>query len=153
MSVFVTLKDYLTDKIEALSSVQKVYGYEPEKLSGWPAVTVTLPTMEGEFSSNAEDSRVYGFTVRVYFPLGQDIETPKTMPREQYAENVIATVLEDIANTIDTDFDLTDVTQSSNITVKFTEATDIRPIYIEMDGGWIRGAEISIRIYTEKTVV
>lgn len=152
MSVSVTLKDWLIDKIEALSSVQAVYGYEPQQFSGYPAVTVTMPTMEGQFSSNVEDQRIYGFRVQVFVPLGQDLEKPKTMTRELYAENVVSTVIEGIINAIDTDFDATAVSQSNNIISKFIEATDFIPFYVNIEGGEHRGAEITVRFVTEKIV-
>lgn len=153
MSVSVTLKDWLLDKIGSISSVQEVYGYEPDNFEGYPAVTVTLPTMEGEFASTSEDARVYAFAVRVFLPLGQDIEKPKTLPRELYAENVVATVIEEIINTVDTDFAAADVTRTSNINCLYIEATDMQPLYALIEGGWFRGAEVTIRIYTEKVVV
>jgi hypothetical protein len=153
MSVSVTLKEWLKDKIEALASVQKVYGYEPSTFDGWPAVTITLPEVDGEFASNAENSRVFAFNIRVYFPFGKDVETPKTLPREEYAENVVATVIEDILDDLDDRFAASDLGIPSDYTAKFWNATNSRPFYVETESGWVRGAEITISIYTEKTVV
>lgn len=152
MSVSVTLKNWLIDKIEGVAGVQVVYGYEPQNFTGYPAVTVTMPTMEGEFSSNVENQRIYGFTVRVYCTLGQDLEKPKTMPRELYAENIVATVIEGIIDAIDEDYSAPDVTQTQDIICKFIEATDFLPFYANVESGMHRGAEITIRFVSEKVV-
>lgn len=152
MSVSVTLKDWLIDKIEVLTTVQAVYGYEPQNFTGYPAVTVTMPTMEGQFASNVEDERIYGFRVQVFVPLGQDLEKPRTMTRELYAENLVSTVVEDIIDAIDTDFDATAITQSGAIVSKFIEATDFIPFYVNIEGGEHRGAEITIRFNTQKII-
>lgn len=153
MSVALTLRDWLKDRIESLSSVQKVYGYEPETFGGWPAVTITMPSVDGEFSSNTENSRLFSFRIQVFFPLGQDIETPSTMPREQYAENVVAECVEQITDLLDDNFIMPGAGLPSDYTVKFANATDLFPFYSESDTGWLRGAEITISIYAEKTVV
>lgn len=153
MSVSVTIKDWLIDKIESATSVQKVYGSEEINPSGWPAVMVTSTDMEGEFSSNSENSRVWAYRVLIMFMVGQDMEVPQNKTRMQYAEDVVATCIDEIIDAVDTDFDLTGVDISGNYTARYANAADCVWSYIDMEGGQARAAEITIRVYTEKTII
>lgn len=153
MSASVAIKDWLIDKIESVSSVQKVYGSEELNPAGWPAVMVTSTDMEGEFSSTSENSRVWAYRVRIMFLVGKDVEVPKTKTRMQYAEDVVATVIDGIIDAVDTDFSLNGVSIANNYTAKFANAADVAWGYIDFEAGKARTAEITIRVYTEKTVV
>jgi len=75
------------------------------------------------------------------------------MPREQYADRVVATVIDDIIDAFDTDFTAANLGLPSTYTVKYIEAADGRPFYINLENGEHRGAEITLRFYTERTVV
>ena len=151
MSVSVTLKDWLKDKIDALSTVQEVYAYMPTKFTGYPAVAILLPELTGEFSSTSTNSRVYSYRINIFVPLGQDLPNTSGKTREHYAEDLVAEVIEDIIDAVETDFDLTDVVDN-DIVCKYAEASDMRPFEIVIDNGEHLGAEITISIYTEKTV-
>lgn len=146
MSASVTIKNQIKAKIQTCSSVQQIYGYEEVNPSGWPAVMLTPGDMQGEFSSNTENSRVYAYRVLILFPLGQDMESPKTLNRLEYAENTIATVIDDIINVIDDNFVL------DGTPVLFVNAADVQWGYYPIEGGEARGAEISLRVYTEVTI-
>lgn len=150
MSASVTIKDWLIDRVEGCASVQKVYGSEEINVSGWPAVFITSSDMEGEFSSNSENSRVYSYRVLIAFMVGQDMEVPQNKTRMQYAEDVVATCIDQIINAVDEDFDLTGVGLSNAL---FANAADCQWSYIDFEGGKARAAEIKVNIYTEKTVV
>lgn len=152
MSVTSTLKDWLKGKIQGVSGVQEVFSYMPSRFNGYPSVAIVLPEIQGEFASTSTNERVYVYRIIIFMPLGKDLETPKTMPREQYAENVISEVVEGIINAIDTDFDLTAVTQSDNIVAKYANASDMRPFETVVDNGEHLAAELTISIYTEKTI-
>lgn len=146
MSVSVAIKNQIKSRVQGCPSVQQVYGYEEVNPSGWPCVMITPQTMEGQFSSTAEDSRVYSFKVLILFTLGQDIETPKTQNRLEYAENTIATVIDEIINAIDDNFVL------DGTPVLFVNATDVQWDYVSYEGGMARAAEITLNVYTEVTV-
>lgn len=152
MSVTGTLKGWLKDKVVSVSGVQQVFQYMPIQFTGYPAVAIVLPEISGEFASTSTDSRVYAYRVIVFMPLGKDIETPKTMPREQYAEQVIAEVFEGIMNAIDLDFAGSGITLSSNIQCLYINASDMRPFEIVIDNGEHLAAELTISIYTEKQI-
>lgn len=154
MSVSVTLRDWLKGKITSLDSVQKVYGYEPEKLTQFPAVTITLPEIQGAFSSNSENSRLFSYMIRVYFPFNSDVSPPDpNMPREEYAEGVVATVMEQIIDILDDNFIIAGADLPSDYTVKYANAANLLPFYVQSDTGWLRGCEITLSVYAEKTVV
>lgn len=153
MSVTTTLKGWLKGKIQSVSGVQEVFEYMPSKFNGYPSVAIVLPEIQGEFASTSTDERVYVYRVLIFMPLGQDLpQASPALAREHYAENVISEVVEGIINAIDTDFSLTNVTQSDNIVCKYANASDMRPFETVVDNGEHLAAELTISIYTEKTV-
>jgi hypothetical protein len=149
MSVSTDIKNHIKANVQACASVQTVYGHEELSPSGFPAVMVTAGDMDGEFSSNAENSRLYAFRILILFPVGQDYPVPDDTNRMEYAEQVIATVIDEIVNISDTDFELT----GSDPTILYVNAADVAWSYVSYEGGEARAAELSLRVYTEKTVV
>lgn len=147
MSVSTTIKNQLISKIQACSSVQVVYGYEEINPSGFPAIFIKAADMEGEFASTAENSRLYAYTALILFPIGQDFIPPNNMNRLQYAEETVATVVDEIINSVDTDFEL------DGSPVLFTNAADVLWGEYEYEGGVAKAAQLTLRVYTEKVVV
>ncbi len=147
MSVSVTIKNSLKTKIQSCTSVQTVYGYERANPTGYPCVFIKSSDMEGEFASNVENSRVYAYSVLVLFPIGQDIQLPKTTDKEDYAEGVISTVIDEIIDAVDTDFELTGTSQ-----VLYVNAADCQWGEYEYEGGVAKSALITLRVYTEKNI-
>ena len=148
MSVSTTIKNNIIGNIQSCPSVQVVYGHEEINPSGWPAVMVTAGDMDGNFSSNAENSRIYAYRILILFPIGADFPQTVNTNRMEYAEQVIATVIDEMINVFDTDFELA----GSNPTVLFVEAADVSWQYTNYEGGEARSAELTLRIYTELTV-
>lgn len=146
MSASIQIKNQIKNKVLGCPSVQQVYGYEEVNPSGWPCVMITPQNVQGNFSSNTENSRVYPFRVLILFTLGQDMETPKTLNRLEYAENVVATVIDEIINAIDDNFEL------EKTPVLFVNAADVQWGYYPIEGGEARGAEITLNVYTEVTI-
>lgn len=146
MSISVTIKDQIKNKVLGCASVQQVYGFEELNPSGWPAVMITPGNMQGEFSSTSENSRVYNYRLLILFALGQDMETPKTLNRLEYAENTVATVIDEIINAVDTNFVL------EGTPVLYVNASDVSWGYYATEAGECRGAEITLNVYTEVTV-
>ncbi len=153
MSVSSSIRGRLKQKVQACSSVQSVYGaVKLNHTGGWPVVFISPGDMDGEFSSTSENSRVYSFRLRIWFPLGQDYPAAAQSPsgeREEYAEDVIATVIDEIINSVDTDFTLS----GPDPTVLYVKAADVAWGYADYEGGEARAAELTLRVYTEKTVV
>lgn len=150
MSVSTDIKNHIMANVQACGSVQKVYGHEELNPGGFPAVMVTAGDMDGEFSSNAENSRVYAFRLFILMQANQDPPPGITITnRMEYAEQVIATVIDEIVNISDTDFEL----DGSGPTILYVNATDVTWSYTQYEGGDARSAELMLRVYTEKTVV
>lgn len=147
MSQSTELKNKLKTKIAGLPSVQEVYGFEKINPTGFPAIMLTAQDLQGEFSSNAENSRVYAFKALILFPISEDYPVETDLPRLEYAEQVIATVIDEIVNDMDTDFELT------GSTALYMNAADCLWSYTKYEGGEARSAEITLSIYTERTVV
>lgn len=149
MSVSTDIKNCVIANVQKCESVQQVYGHEELNPSGFPAVMVTAGDMQGEFSSNAENSRTYSFKVQIFFPVGQDPPKDISMNRLEYAEQVVATVIDELINISDTDFELA----GSDATVLYVNAADVQWAYTSMENGENRSAELTLKVYTEKTVV
>ncbi len=150
MSVSTDIKNHVKANVQACASVQQVYGHEELNPSGFPAVMVTAGDMDGEFSSNAENSRVYSFRCFILMSTGQDPPSGVSVTnRMEYAEQVIATVIDEIVNISDTDYELT----GSGPTILYVNAADVTWGYVDYEGGKARSAELFLRVYTEKTVV
>lgn len=146
MSASIQIKDQIIAKIDPLATVHKVYPAIKLNSDGWPAVFVTTNTEEGEFSSNAENSRVYTYNCAVLFPLGSDFVPEAERERLDYAERTIAQVIDDIINAVDSDFEL------DGGPVLFVNAADVEWGYIDYEGGVARAANVILRVYTEVTI-
>lgn len=145
------IKKQIISKIESLQSVQKVYPAEIPNPKGWPCVFVTAADLEGEFSSNAENSRVYAYNVLVMFSEGQNFVASSEYERLDYSEKVVGQVVDEIINAIDTDFELDSL--PNDTTVLFVNAADCQWGRYEYEGGVAKAAQITLRVYTEVTVV
>lgn len=146
MSVAIQIRNQIKNSVQTCPSVQQVYGYEEVNPSGWPCVMITLQGIEGEFSSNTENSRVYSFRVLSLFTLGQDMQIPKTQNRLEYTEEVLTTVIDEIINAIDDNFML------EGTPVLFVNASDVTWGYVSAEFGEARSAEITLNVYTEITI-
>lgn len=147
MSVSTTIKQQLISKIQSCPSVQVVYGHEEVNPTGWPAVMLTAGDMQGEFSSNTENSRVYAFNALIMMTVGQDFSgMPKETNRMDYAEQIVASVVDEIIDAVDTDFEL------DGNPVLFTNAADVQWAYTAGEFGEARSAQLSLRVYTEKVI-
>jgi hypothetical protein len=147
LPVSIQIKDMLINKVEALDSIEVVYPSAVINNKGWPAVSITPDSEEGEFSSNAENSRVYIYSCIVLFPMGQDFVPAKERERTDYCERVIAQCIDDIINAVDTDFEL------EGNPVLYVNAADVVWAYYDYEGGVARGANVTLKVYTEIVVV
>lgn len=145
------IKKQIISKIDSLSTVQKVYPAEVPNPSGWPAVFVTVADLEGEFSSNAENSRIYAYNVLILFSEGQDYVAESEYERLDYSEKVVGQVVDEIINAVDTDFELDSL--PNDTTVLFVNAADCIWGRYQYEGGVAKAAQVTLRVYTEVTVV
>lgn len=141
------IKEQIRNKISALSDVEKVYTFMKLPLEGWPTVFVMYGNVEGEFSSNSENSRVYGYRILVLYQVGQSFQDIQD-DRMQNAEEAIGQVVESILNTIETDYELSNF----NSEVLFVKALDVTYGETEYDGGYAKSAEFTVNVYTEHNV-
>lgn len=146
MAVVTDIKKEVINKISALSTVAKVYGHEKLNPDQFPCVFIIPMNVEDEFVSDAENRRTYAYRVMVAFLLGEDIRGV-TEDRMTQAENVLSDVMDQIMNAIDTDYTL-----SSAPNVLFAEAVDTEFGYIDLEMGWARTCQMTIRIQSDKTI-
>jgi hypothetical protein len=65
----------------------------------------------------------------------------------EFAEDTVATVVDEIIDAVDTDFEL------DGSPVLFVNAADVAWGDYQTDGGVAKAAQLTLRVYTEKTVV
>lgn len=144
MSISITVKNQLMDVIQAQESVKVTYGHEEMNPSGFPAVFVDLTGVQGEFVDTANNSRIYAYRVMAVFPIGQDMPgLPAGTNRLEFAEQTIATVVDEIINAVDTEFEL------EGTPVLYVEAADADWGEAAIDIGMVKAVQITLRIYTE----
>lgn len=147
MSVANDIRNQIKRSIQTCASVQTVYGHEEVNPSGWPAVMLTSTDMNGEFSSNTENSRVYSFRVLCLFPIGKDMPgLAAGTNRMEYAETTLLTVVDEIINAVDDNFVL------EGSPVLYVNAADAKWSYVTYEGGEARAVEVTLNVYTEITI-
>lgn len=115
-------------------------------MSQFPAVFVKVSGVDGEFWTNAENMRVYSYRVLILFQIGQT-PTDVTNDRMQNAEDAVAQVVDEILNVIDSDYELDDYGL-----VLFIDAVDSTYGEYSYEGGYAKGAELTIRVHSQYTV-
>ncbi len=149
MSVATSIKETLINRINALSTTQSVYGYARNNPEGWPAVLVLPADLEGEFTSNTENARNYAYHIFVMYPVGKELPLDEAgaLPRNEVAEKEIATVLDDIIDDIDKNFEL-----PGNASVLFANAGNATWGFVEYEGGVAKACNITYVIRTDFNV-
>lgn len=150
MSISTDIKNLIITTINGLSSTQSVYGYRELNPSGWPAVWVTTSDMQGAFATTAENRRVYAYEVVTLWPLGEDFEKDGT-PREEYAENTLATVVDQMINIVDDRAFLATInTFGSGDTVGlFVEAADASWGEVDFQKGKAKAVRVTLLVHTD----
>lgn len=152
MSVSTDIKSLLVTKINALNSTQAVYGYSELNPSGWPCVWVKATNLQGTFATTAENRRIYAYDVTCLLTLGEDFIKDGSVQREEYAENTLATVVDDIINAVD---DVAFITELNNIysagdtVALFVEAADAQWGEVDMQAGKAKAIQITLMIHTD----
>jgi hypothetical protein len=73
--MFSTIRTAIIDKINNdLSKIQVAYRTDRSTFDGFPAAVVTPSENEADYSSTADDKRVYAFKIRVYYPIKDESE-------------------------------------------------------------------------------
>jgi len=68
--MFSTIRAAIIGKINTdLDKIQVAYATDRSTFSGFPAAVVSPSENEADYSSTADDRRVYAFKVRVYYPI------------------------------------------------------------------------------------
>lgn len=148
MSVTSELRTVLLDRIDGLSTVQKVYDYRELNPTGYPCVWVVPANLDGVFVSTTENKRVIAFNILIIFPLGEDFIKDSSISRERYAENVIGDVLDQIINDLDTNSFISTFADIGEVNTTFinAEAADAEWGEIDMQHGKARALQITLMI-------
>lgn len=152
MSVSTDIKSLLVSKINALSSTQAVYSYSELNPTGWPCVWVKTADLQGTFVTTAENRRIYAYNVTCLLTLGEDFIKDGSIQREEYAENVLAGVTDDIINAVDDVAFITELNaiySAGDTTVLFIEAADAQWGEVDMQTGKAKAVQITLMIHTD----
>jgi len=90
---FKDIRAAIVAKVDALTKVQKTYGYDPSTIEGIPAVVVSPSDNEADYGSTSQDRLVFVFKLRAYYTISKETEA-------EAAE----TALEEVVDEILTDF-------------------------------------------------
>lgn len=140
MSASNVIKADVIDKLSALPSMNKVYGYEKINPAGFPCAFVTFAGAENEFFTNAENKRVFAFRILILSYLGSDRGTTN---QQETAEQQIQDLIGEAIDAFDHD-----ITLGANAQTLFVEAAIGQPGYVEFEGGWARSGEITLRVHS-----
>lgn len=152
MSVSTDVKNLLIAKINNLTTTQAVYGYEELNPDGWPAVWITTSDLQGTFATTTENRRVYGYRVMCLWPLGEDFIKDGSIQREEYAENTLADVVDQIINLVDDQSFITQLNaiySAGDTTVLFVEAADAQWGNVTTEKGKCKGVQLTLMIHTD----
>ncbi len=140
MSASSVIKSDIIDKLSALPSFNKVYGWEKTNPAGFPCAFVTFAGAENEFFTSAENKRVFGFRILILAFIGQDRDSTN---QAEKAEQQIQDLIGEAIDAFDSD-----ITLGANAQTVFVEAAVGEPGYVAFEGGWARSAEINLRVHS-----
>jgi len=140
------IKQQIINKISALPSVAKVYGWDKLPIDQFPVVFVKATGMTGQFWTSAENMRVYSYRCLVLWPIGQNLKG-QTDDRLQVAQENVGQVVDEIINAVDSDYELGDYAA-----VLFVDAADSVYGDYQFEGGQAYGAEITLKIHSQYLV-
>lgn len=138
------IKEQIMSKIGACASVAKVYGYDHLPLDQFPAVMIKNGSMLGEFATTSENRRIYSYSTKILVPIGKDLNNVAD-ERLQWAEEAVGQVVEEIINTLDTNFEL----GQFNANVLYIKALDVLYSEYSYEGGYAKGAELTLEVVTD----
>ena len=73
--MFSTIRTAIINKINSdLTKIQVAYRTDRSSFEGFPAAVVSPSENEADYSSTADDRRVYAFKIRVYYPIENESE-------------------------------------------------------------------------------
>lgn len=118
-------------KLDSIAGLKSVYEYEPDKPTDgkYPFATVTPVNFEGEFADTVRNSRVIGYSVKVYQ------ERTERGFGNQKAERVLREVVDEIFTAFDNDTTLSG-------TVKWVKPASGDLTYTERETGDTRVCDI-----------
>lgn len=143
-SVSSKIKYIIVNKISALPDVAKCYGFDKLPIDQFPVVFVKNTGMDGEFWTNATNSRVYAYRILILYQIGLT-EANVTEDKLQFAEDAVAQVVDEIINALDSDYEL----GKDQPIVLFVDAADIAFNEYTYEGGYAKGAELTVRVHSE----
>lgn len=129
-------KTAIVQKLQGLTKIKYVYGYEKGDLSGFPAVTIYSSEYNPQPYDTASDQDVYIFTIHLYQEM--DVENPAD------AETKVDNALVEIMQAFQTDYTLGGVVDC---------------LYLSAQKGWVsreminRAAVIKITCYKNNQII
>jgi len=105
MAGFASIRTKIKAKLITIASLAFVADTFEDNLDGFPAAIFDVSDSENDFLTNADNSRIYTFTILVFVPFDQDatLGGPKT---NKEATDILDAVADDIVDAFESDIDL-----------------------------------------------
>ncbi len=106
------IKNAIIAKLQAITGIEKIYGYEKGDLDGFPAVTVTLAGIEAPILDNVSDSRRYDFRIKLF----QEMEDDGVGAEE--SESRVEALIDTLIGTFEDDYRLGGLAYNTSLKVE-----------------------------------
>lgn len=126
-----------------VTKVQETSNYEKNAYDGFPAVSVVCSGNENEYTSSAENRRVFAFNIRVYEQMNQNPDVALDDVEDSAkarAEVNVGEVVSELIDSFDKYFDL-----DGSVNGDFIFASPSAWGYVQLDNGWCRTALINLQ--------
>lgn len=96
--MYSTLYNKISNTLDKVDSISKIYGYPTSELEGYPAVIYYPDEVENEFMSTKENMKTYRFKMWV-------VVSAEVKSMQDVFETILSGVVDDIIDQFDTDWD------------------------------------------------
>lgn len=121
-----TLKEKIRDILEANSLIQEVHTYEIDRLKGYPAATIIPSGHDNEYSTTADNQRVYNFIISLYIQQSGQYG-------EKEIDDAMAELVDSVIDDFDKDFTLAGISVPTGYTMIRVEAVPSTWGYVERE--------------------
>ena len=110
--MYSSIKSAIIAKLQAITGIKNIYGYEKGDLNGFPSAIVTLAAIEAPMLDNRSDSRRYDFQIKVL----QEMEDDGVGAEE--AESRIEALIDTIIGAFENDYTLGGLAYNTSLKVE-----------------------------------
>lgn len=140
---FLTIKEKLKSKLQAISQIQQVHDYPTEDFNGYPSAMVRTDGNTSQFETSSENQELYTFTIF----LIQNLDGIHSVVK---AREIIEELCDTVRDNIDSDEFLSGISLPSG-RVMIGATPTVSKIYEANDGKYVV-AEVEVAVRVSKVV-